>query len=199
MLAMLRLKELHPQPRPRSNKFLCQHVSCTGRVIIELSRLGSFTPCLSILCLASFKALIPWKEFTSRLGALSSQQLEAIAVDLLQRQAAVYPQLAGAARRELDAAQVMDDLATELVRVLLWLREQIGYTSCPTDEKAFAIESYVWDRLAFQYHAAYRSIEDGIFAINIHDYRPNSIEREVANRPLFIEAASAISVAFTVS
>jgi hypothetical protein len=114
----------------------------------------------------SFKGLIAWEEFMDRVGTLSSEQLEAIAADLLERQSAAYPPLAEAIRRHLDAAREVDDLQRELIRLALSYHELTALTSYPFNEKAFPIKANLWDGMALSYHDASRSIEDGIFAIS---------------------------------
>ena len=136
---------------------------------------------------SSLKNLDPWRNFRERVGQLSASELEAIADELCHRQETAYSPLAKRVRQQLDAAREEDDLVRELVRIALWLGDLTAHASYPTKEKAFAIHPQVWDAMALGYHDAYRSIEEGIFAIDEAKYRANSIERELANRPLFIK------------
>ena len=136
------------------------------------------TPC-------SLKTLDAWRDFWARVDRLSAAELEALAVELCRQQEKAYAPAAEIARRQLVVARAEDDLARELVRVALWLGDLVAYASYPTKAKAFAIDTKVWDVMALDYHDAHRSIEDGIFAINTK-YPMNPHERELANRPLFI-------------
>jgi hypothetical protein len=139
----------------------------------------------------SLKNLDAWRDFWSRVARLSAAKLEALSVELCHRQETAHYHLVHSVRQQLDAARAGDDLARELVRVALWLGDLTAFASYPTKDKAFAIDSSVWDVMALGYHDAHRSIEDGIFAINCAKYRANSIERELANRPLFINGGVA--------
>jgi hypothetical protein len=134
----------------------------------------------------SLTNLDAWRDFWSRVDRLSAAQLEALSVELCHRQETAHSHLVHRVRQQLDAARSEDDLARELVRVALWLGDLVAYASYPTKDKTFTIDTKVWDVMALGYHDAYRSIEDGVFAIDCAKYRANSIERELANRPLFI-------------
>jgi len=136
---------------------------------------------------SSLSNLDPWRNFQARVGELRASMLEAIANRLCRQQETAYPPLAKCVRQQLAAAREDDDLARELIRIGLWLGDLTAYASYPTKEKVFAIHPQVWDVMALDYHDAYRSIDDEIFAIDEAKYRANSIERELANRPLFIK------------
>jgi hypothetical protein len=62
--------------------------------------------------------------------------------------------------------------------------------SYPTKQVAFRTERFIWDLLASKYHDVYRSIDDGILTLDLRSYRPQTIERELVNRPLFVEKAA---------
>jgi len=128
----------------------------------------------------------PWRNFQTRVGELRPAELESIADRLCREREKAYPPLAKCVRQQLAAAREDDDLARELVRIALWLGYLTAYASCPTKDKAFAIHPQVWDVMAAGYHDAYWSIDEGIFALDPAKYRANAIERELANRPLFI-------------
>ena len=135
----------------------------------------------------SLKNLDAWANFWARLRLLRPAELEAKATDLCLRQEKAYAPAVENIQRQLKIARAEDDLARELVRIALWLGDLAAFASYPTKEKAFAIDTKVWDEMALGYHDAHRSIEDGIFAIDCAKYRANAIERELADRPLFIK------------
>jgi hypothetical protein len=135
---------------------------------------------------SSLRNLDPWRNFRERVGQLSVAELEAIADRFCREQETAYSPLVNCVRQQLDAAREEDDLAGELLRIALWLGDLTAYASYPTKDKAFPIDAKVWDVMAHGYHDADRSIEDGIFSIDYGKYRANTIERELANRPLFI-------------
>ncbi len=134
----------------------------------------------------SLKNLDPWRNFRARVGQLSAAELEAIADELCHGQETAYSPLAKRVRQQLDGPREEDDLARELVRIALWLGDLLALASYATKDKAFAIDSKVWDVMALDYHDAYRSIEEGIFAIDDAKCGANKLERELAYRPLFI-------------
>ena len=133
------------------------------------------------------KNLVAWANFWARVRLLQPAELEAKATELCLRQEKAYAPAVENIQRQLKIARAEDDLARELVRIALWLGDLAAFASYPTKEKAFAIDTKVWDEMALGYHDAHRSIEDGIFAIDCAKYRANAIERELADRPLFIK------------
>ena len=137
------------------------------------------TPC-------SLKNLDAWGTFWARVGLLSAANLETIARELCRSQENAYSPLAASVRQQLNAGRADDGFARELIRIALWLGDLTAYVSYPTKKIAFAVEPTVWDVMALGYHDARRSLEDGIFAINGAKYPANTIERELANRPLFV-------------
>ena len=135
----------------------------------------------------SLKNLDAWANFWERVRLLQPAELEAKATDLCLRQEKEYAPAARNIRRQLKLARTGDDLDRELVRIALWLGDLTAWASYPTKDKAFAIHPEVWGDMGRDYHDAHRSIEDGIFAIDRAKYRANAIERELADRPLFIK------------
>ena len=108
---------------------------------------------------------------------------------LIRKQQATYPSLAACIRQQIENADPDERLA-ESLRVALMLKELTAFASHPTQDKAFAIEAIVWDPLAASYHDPQLSIEGGKFALKVHKFAPNSVEREVVNKPLFIKKSS---------
>jgi len=115
----------------------------------------------------SLSNLEPWRNFQARVCELRPAALEAIADRVCRQQEKAYPALAKCVRRQLTAAREDDDLARELVRISLSLKELTAYASYPTKGKAFAIDPQVWDVMARDYHDAHRSIDEGVFAIDV--------------------------------
>lgn len=140
----------------------------------------------------SLKNLDAWKNFWARVRLLKPAQLEAKAIDLCLQQEKAYAPVASNIRRQLKLARAEEDLARELVRIALWVGDLKAYASYPTKDKAFPIDPEVWGDMGRDYHDAHRSIEEGIFAIDSARWGPNSIERELANKPLFIAKEGAI-------
>lgn len=128
----------------------------------------------------------PWRTFQAHVDELRPAALEAIADRLCREQEKAYPPLAKCVRQQLAAAREDDDLAREIVRIALSLGDFTAYASYPTKGKAFAIDAKVWDVMAFGYHDACRSIDEGIFAIDLAKCRANKLDPELACSPLFI-------------
>jgi hypothetical protein len=138
----------------------------------------------------SLRGLVRWRDFWERAAALPSAQIELKADDLCHRQEAELKAFGRAIRQQLAAAREEDDLARELIRVALQVGELIAFASYPTKQTAFRTERFIWDLMASSYHDIYRSIDDGILALDLRSYRPQTIERELVNRPLFIDKAA---------
>jgi hypothetical protein len=80
----------------------------------------------------SLTGLIRWRDFWDKVKALPSDKLEIRAKDICQRQEVKYKALGRAVRKQLAAARAEDDLALELVRVALSLRELEAFATYPT-------------------------------------------------------------------
>jgi hypothetical protein len=128
----------------------------------------------------------PWRDFWLSAKLLGPAAHEELTDELIRNQEEAYTPLAAGIRQQIEIAH-QDDRLGELLRAALMLREWTAYASHPTKEKAFAIEAIVWDPFATAYHDLHHSIESGTFAIQAHKFAPNSIVRELANKPLFIK------------
>jgi len=139
----------------------------------------------------SLTGLMRWRDFWDRVNQLSNHQLEIRAEDICQRQEVKYKPLGRAVRKQLAGARAEDDLAIELVRVALQLRELEAFASYPTKRVAFKIESLIWDQISYSLHDVYRSIREGVLALTFKHHGAQSIERELINRPLFVNQDAA--------
>jgi hypothetical protein len=135
----------------------------------------------------SLKGLIPWENFWKRLVQLPFQHLQSKADEILSRLEAESAPLAKAKRKILAEAETPEEYASELVVIALEWAELTAYVSYPTKDKAFRIKAFVWSTRQISEENAFRSIEDGVLKLDPQKYPPNSLERELANRPLFIE------------
>jgi hypothetical protein len=138
---------------------------------------------------SAFK-LIPVREFMELFDALPSEHVETMVIDLLRRQTDAFPAVARNIRHRLDAARARGDFRHEVVRVLLWLGELVAFALAPGAD-CYRVEAFVWDELDPSRHDARESLEKWIFAIRAEPHKPNTIERELANRPILLEGASA--------
>jgi hypothetical protein len=135
--------------------------------------------------------LIPVKEFMRRFEALPSEHFEALATDLLEKQTKAYAPAAGLIRRRLDLARQEGSFAHEVVRAYLSVGGLVAFTLSPHGEKFYQLEPFVWSELDPIDHDALVSLDEGILAITPEHYKPNSIDRAVANRPILLASASA--------
>ena len=74
----------------------------------------------------------------------------------------------------------------EIVRVALMVGRITAFAAEPIGGKAFEIKKYAWGLVPLPHHEPSRSIEDGIFGIDRSAYPEGSLDRRLANAPLFV-------------
>jgi hypothetical protein len=127
---------------------------------------------------------ISWEAFV--------EQVNSVPLEILRHRASnvcdeiEYTPVRNAFRRELEAAELDGDLAEGLILAALKLGILNAYAYLPQASSCFALNSFYWH--TFSRRHADRALQTGSASLPITDLVPQSIESDVANRPLFVTA-----------
>jgi hypothetical protein len=117
----------------------------------------------------------------------AEDQLEAIERELLHRQAeSTFPKFSKILKRILADIPEADGRAVRVLQAALASQELVAYVLRPNTAEAYKIGSRAW-YMAGDLHDTVETITTGAFHISDRLGRPNSADREVVNRPVFVE------------
>jgi len=131
-----------------------------------------------------------WAPFRARVHAWPTEKLRARGAELVEEH---FPDHAGhreQLRQYLAEAEGEGDLADALILAALRLGEITAFASHPPSLHAYALRRFPW-RTFFRPPDALHAIETGAAPRQLAGFVHQSIERELANRPLFIRKLEA--------
>lgn len=137
----------------------------------------------------SVRSMETWAAFRRRVHAWPLEKLRARGAELVEEH---FPNHAGhreALRRYLAEADEEGELADGLILAALRLGEITAFVSHPPSCHGYALEHFTW-RTFFRLADVLRAIEDGVAPRPLREFVAQSIERELADRPLFIGSRS---------
>lgn len=95
--------------------------------------------------------------------------------------------LASKIRNQYEDAEDDEDRRIEVVRAALMIGRITAFATEPIGGKAFEIRKYAWGPIPLPHHDTQRSIEDGIFTIDMSPFPSGSLDHKLAHAPLFVE------------
>lgn len=119
-------------------------------------------------------------------------QLEAIERELLHRQGeSDLPKFSKALKRFLAETPEADERAVRVLRAALASEQLVAYVLRPNTSEAYKVGSTVWHMLG-NLHDIAETITTGALHISDRLGKPNSADREVVNRPVYVEHEDAV-------
>jgi len=74
----------------------------------------------------------------------------------------------------------------ELLKAALMVGTIKAFAADPIANKAFAVKMFAWGPVPLRHYDPYESINDGVFLVDGSVYRAGSLDRRLANAPLFV-------------
>ncbi len=136
----------------------------------------------------SVKTMATWSSFTDQLQAWELRQLKERAIQFIEDQTTAYRRLGQKLKRDLKQAS-NDELGEELILAALKVGAIRAYASFPPSIQCYKIEPYFWD-LVVSHPEAIDAIREGICPDELMKFSDQTLERDLANRPLFIDKSN---------
>jgi hypothetical protein len=131
--------------------------------------------------------MVRWSELTDRLNEWPIDKVRARGEDLRAAQEQTDPSLVPAIERELMDAED-HELADVLILLALRSREISAYLGFPPSNNCYRIEPFCWNSLINRADSL-EAIEKGVAPQIFFRFPHQTIESDLANRPLFIRKA----------
>jgi len=130
--------------------------------------------------------LRPWAWLIERIEQQAGKGLDELVQGVLIHLARDLQFLAPNIQGRYVRAECDTDRLIEVLRAALMVGRVTAFATEPIGGKAFEIRKYAWGPVPLEHHDAERSIGDGIFAVRAGSFRDGSLDRWLANAPLFV-------------
>jgi len=136
------------------------------------------------------RSMEAWGAFRLRVHEWPLERLRERGEDLVRQHFADHDGYRDALLRYLTEADEHGDLADALIIAALRLGEITAFVSHPPSSHGYALERFSW-KTYFKPTDALRAIEEGAAPRPLLEFARQTIERELANRPLFVSKVEA--------
>jgi hypothetical protein len=132
----------------------------------------------------TLSGLMPWEWLRDRLVDQSPRELrallEAVRIDVV---ANLRPCALGIREQYVGAQAKRTE---ELLKAALMVGKIKAFAGYPIRNTAFAIKAFAWGPVPLDHHDSYRSINEGVLLVDGSVYPEGSLDRRLANAPLFV-------------
>jgi len=130
---------------------------------------------------------MPWAWLLERIEHLSAEDLQNLLRGVVDYLAPDLQSLTTKIQAQYDHAERGTDRLVELVTAALMVGRITAFAAEPFGGRAFEIKRYAWGPVSLPHHDTQRSIEDGIFTIDIGPFPGGTLDHKLANAPIFVE------------
>jgi hypothetical protein len=135
----------------------------------------------------SLGGLKPWAWLLERIRNLNTEGLGGLLQGVQDYLAPDLQSLTTKIQARYDRAERGTDRLVELVTAALMVGRITAFAAEPFGGKAFEIKRYAWGPVSLPHHDTQRSIEDGIFTIDVSPFPSGALDHKLAKAPVFVE------------